>query len=101
MRTCIASTTRCPCRPLPALLRATTGRYVITFQYLLPMAALASVLSRAHVCWGGQLLRTALGVDHFSAELDLANSVVYADHPSASPDLHLNSLWLHDAGRTS
>ena len=64
------------------------------------MAALASALSRAIVCWGGQLLRIAFGVDPFSAVLDLANSAVYSDHPSASPDLYLNSMWLHYASRT-
>jgi hypothetical protein len=64
------------------------------------MPALASALSRAQGGWGGRLLRTALGVDPSSAVLDLANiPLSAADHPTASLDLHLNSMWLHDASR--
>jgi hypothetical protein len=40
------------------------------FSYLLPVPALAPALSRAHSLFGGQLLRTALGVDPSSAVLN-------------------------------
>ena len=96
-RICTASTTRCHCRPLQVLLRAITGRYVVTFSYLMPIPALASALSRAKVCWGGQLLRTGFGVDPSSAVLNLAGSAACADHPSAMLDMHLDCTWLHDA----
>lgn len=41
-----------------------------SFSYLLPVPALAPALSRAHGLLGGQLLRTALGVDPSSAVLN-------------------------------
>lgn len=44
------------------------------FSYCMSVPALASALSRAKVCWGGQLLRTGFGVDSFSAVLNLASA---------------------------